>query len=345
VGALEAAGARVVLRRMPVLRKAALRPAGLVRLLADAAAGLGPALRLARRSGRGGIYVNTTIAPWWLLVGRLARRRVVCHVHEAEWPGPRLAQRALLASLRAAHVVVANSRFTQRALVDRVPSLAGRTTAVVNPVPAPAAPVPARARLTGPVELLFLGRLSPRKGPDVAVAALAELLARGVDARLTVAGSVFPGYEWFEADLRAAVAAAQLADRVTFLGFRPDVWPVLAAADVVLVPSLLDESFGNAAVEAVLAARPTVVSALGGLREATAGYGAVQVVPVGRPAAWADAVQRAVDEWPRFRDAARSDAAEARRRHAVGPYRRRVADVVLGPGRPAPVRAAAEVPA
>jgi glycosyltransferase involved in cell wall biosynthesis len=236
----------------------------------------------------------------------------------------------LLLPLRAAHTVLANSAFTRGVLTGLLPSLADRTTVVPNPVPGPVAPEPARSRLEGEVRLLFVGRLSPRKGPDVAVATLRELVTRGVDARLTLAGAVFDGYEWFEAELRRAVATEGLVDRVTFLGFCPDVWPVLQDADIVLVPSVLDESFGNAAVEAVLAARPTVVSALGGLREATSRFAAVQVAEPGRPALWADAVERIVGDWPRFRQAAVDDAAEARRRHAVGRYGERLTDLVGG---------------
>jgi glycosyltransferase involved in cell wall biosynthesis len=227
--------------------------------------------------------------------------------------------------------VVANSRFTSRVLTGLLPALAARTTVVPNPVAARARTVPARRALPGPLRLLYVGRLSPRKGPDVAVAALAELVAGGVDARLTVAGSVFAGYEWFEADLHAQVAAAGLADRVRFLGFRADTAALLAEADVVLVPSVLDESFGNTAVEGVLAARPTVVSDLAGLREAVEGYGSALVAPPGRPGAWAGAVQRIASGWPRYRAAAAADAQTAARRHAPDRYRRRLTDAVLGP--------------
>ncbi|MGY1708518.1 glycosyltransferase [Geodermatophilus sp. SYSU D00758] len=335
VAELERRGARVVVVPVPVLRRSLLRPAGLLRLVRDAARGLLPALRLVRRAGRDGVLVNTTVLPSWLLLARLAGRRVVCHVHEAEWPGPRAAQRGLLSSLRAADAVVANSRFTRAALTGRLPALAGRVAVVPNPVTGPDAATPARARLDGSVRLLFVGRLSPRKGPDVAVAALRELLDRGVDARLVLAGSVYPGYEWFEAELRAAVTAAGLTDRVDLLGFRPDVGPLLADADVVLVPSVVDESFGNVAVEAVLAARPVVVSALPGLREAAGGYAAVQVVPAGRPAAWADAVERVVADWDAVRAAASADAAAAGARHDPARYRERLADVVRPGTRPA----------
>jgi GT2 family glycosyltransferase/glycosyltransferase involved in cell wall biosynthesis len=339
---LERLGARVVHVRTPVLRKSVLRPAGMVRFIGDAVGGLLPALRLVRRAGRDGVYVSTTILPTWPVLGRLARRRVVCHVHEAEWPGPAALHRVVLAPLRAAHTVVANSRFTRDVLTGLLPSLTERTVVVPNPVPGPAAPPAPRAVLTGQLCLLYVGRLSPRKGPDVAVAALAELAARGVDARLSLVGSVFAGYEWFEDELRATAATAGLADRVDFLGFRADVGPALRDADVVLVPSVLDESFGNTAVEAVLAARPVVVNDLGGLREAVAGYGAVVVVAPGRPELWADAVERLAADWERVRSTAVADAAEARHRQAPDAYHARLAGAVLetGPRRTAPVGAA-----
>ncbi|MCU1615894.1 MAG: hypothetical protein JWO98_3434, partial [Frankiales bacterium] len=258
VAQLERGGARVVVLRMPVLRKSLLHPAGLLLLLRDAALGLVPMLRLVRRHGRDGVYVNTTVLPAWVLLARLARRRVVVHVHEAEWPGPTYLKRLLLAPLKAADRVIANSAFTRTVLTALLPSLAERTVVVANPVRGPGQVRSARGRLDGPLRLLYVGRLSSRKGPDVAVAALGELVDRGVDVRLTLAGSVFPGYEWFEQQVRAQVAAAGLGERVLFLGFCPDTSALLAEADIVLVPSVRDESFGNSAVEGVLAARPTV---------------------------------------------------------------------------------------
>jgi GT2 family glycosyltransferase len=333
---LSALGARVVRCRMPVLRKSVLRPVGALRLVSDTLLGLVPALRLLRRAGRDGLFVSTTVLPWWLLLGRLARRRVVCHVHEAEWPGPVALHKVLLRSLRAADAVVANSAFTAEVVTDLVPALSARTTVVPNPIPGPTVAAPARPHLDGPVRLLFVGRLSPRKGADVAVAALGELIARGIDARLTVAGSAFAGYEWFETELRAAVADAGLADRVDLTGFHADVWPLLVQADVVLVPSVLDESFGNAAVEAVLAARPVVVSDLRGLREAIAGYGVAVVAAPGSPAAWADAVQRVVAGWGEFRAAALSDATTAGSRHSQSRYADLLTAATAFPGRRAP---------
>jgi glycosyltransferase involved in cell wall biosynthesis len=319
VAELERLGVRVVLCPMPVLRNAALRPRGAWRLVADAVRGSVPAWRLLRRHGVDGVYVNTLTLPSWPLLARLAGRRSLCHVHEAEQSAPRLLRKGMALCPVLSDRIVVNSRFTLDVLTDVAPGVRHRATVIHNAVRAPEGIVPARSELRGPLQLLYVGRLSPRKGPHVALAALEELVGRGVAARLTLVGEVFQGNEWFEAQLRNQVAYAGLDAHVHFAGFRPEVWPYLDAADVVLVPSVGDESFGNAAVEAVLAARPVVVSATSGLLEATAGYASTRAVAPGRPGDWADAVQRVAADWDRYRSAAIDDAREARRRH--GPAR------------------------
>ena len=223
-----------------------------------------------------------------------------------------------------------NSEYSREVLVAAVPRVRDRSVVVYNGVEGPPEVTPPRPRLTGPVRLAFVGRLSPRKGPQVAVAAVAELVRRGLDVRLALAGAVFPGYEWFEQELRDLVAEEGLRDRVDFLGFVPDVWSVLGRTDIVLVPSVTDEPFGNTAVEAVLAARPAVVSGFSGLREAVVGYGSVRVAAPGDVPGWVDAVEQVISEWPAFAGRAVSDAAVASRRHDPARYRVQVAQLVGG---------------
>ena len=171
------------------------------------------------------------------------------------------------------------------------------------------------------MQLLYAGRLSPRKGVDVAVRAVAVLASRGIDVELTVLGATFTGYEWFERELRELAAGPDTAGRVRLVGFEPSVWPRLAAADIALVPSVGDESFGNAAVEAVLAGRPSVVSAIGGLREAASGFGSVEFVAPGDVTALADAVAAIARGWSSYAAFADTDAVQARRRHDPSRYR------------------------
>ena len=324
VSSLAAQGVEVAFCPVPVLRKSALRPRGFARFVLEVARSLPPAVRLIARSRGSDLYVNTITIPTWIVLGRLLGRRVTCHVHEAEGSASALIRRLISLPLVFAHRIIVNSQFSLDVLSGAIPALRRRTTVVYNGVPGPAHPAPARPELSVPVRLLFLGRLSPRKGPQVAVAATHELRSRGLDVRLTILGAVFPGYEWFEEELRSTVASTGIADSVAFLGFDSDVWPHLADADVVLVPSVADEPFGNTAVEAVLAARPLVVSATSGLLEASAGYRSAQSVEPERPDLLADAVSHVIAEWVRYREDAVADSVVAAARHSVTEYQRQV---------------------
>jgi D-inositol-3-phosphate glycosyltransferase len=114
--------------------------------------------------------------------------------------------------------------------------------------------------------VLFVGRIQPLKGLDVAVRALASLRAAG--AELVVVGG--PSGADGPATLAAARASAEelgVADRIRFAPPQPhhllSTW--YRAADVVVVPSR-SESFGLVALEAAACGRPVVAADVGGLR-------------------------------------------------------------------------------
>ena len=176
-----------------------------------------------------------------------------------------------------------------------------------------------------PFRVLYVGRLSMRKGVDVAIEAMSTLKERGINAHLDIVGAVYSGYEWYETQLRELIAARGLADSVTFHGFCPDVWPFLAQTDISVVPSRLDEPFGNTAVEAILAGRPLVVSDSAGLREAAGGYLSQQYVSVESPVAIADSIEHIRKEWNTFRTNAMTDALTAAMRHDTKKYQLQVA--------------------
>jgi glycosyltransferase involved in cell wall biosynthesis len=116
------------------------------------------------------------------------------------------------------------------------------------------------------VRLTVIGRLSPRKGQDIAIRALAELIAEGNAMTLTLVGDVFTGYEWYELELRRIAAELNIDDRVTFAGFRPDIRPALVEADIAIVPSRI-EPFGTVAAECMAAGVLTIASNCQGLTE------------------------------------------------------------------------------
>lgn len=327
-GELRSHGARVEICVTPTLRKQFLSPVGLVRLAALAVGAIPRAVRLLRRTRPAVVYVNTITDPFWVVVARLCGIPVVCHVHEAETSAPAPVRRALAAPLLAASGLIANSRFTAAVPTASFGRLAERFHVVHNGLTSPPRPRSPRAEIDGPIRLLFVGRLSERKGVEDAVDAVGMLVARGADVRLDVVGEVFPGYEWFEDSLRRRISDAGLDRHVTLCGFDPDVWSHLADCDIVLVPSRLDEGFGNAAVEATLAARPVIATGTSGLLEAVEGYASARSVPPTAPSAIADAVDGLVADWDRIRLAAVDDATIAAARHDPDRYRTAVTTVV-----------------
>lgn len=308
VSALRERGAEVTFCISPVVRKSVFRPAGFGRFIVDAIRGVWSGWALLRRAQPDVVFVNTLTVPLWLLLGRLVGVPVLCHVHEAEGSAPRLTRKVLTAPLLLANAVITNSDFSREVLATGFKALGRRTTVVYNGVPGPPSVVEPRLALDGVVRLLYVGRLSGRKGVDLAVEATGLLRDRGIFASLDIVGSVFPGYEWFETELRDSVARLGLTDVVVFRGFLDSVWPRLAAADIAIVPSRLDEPFGNTAVEASLAGRPLVVSDTSGLREATAHAEATVAVAPGDAGALADAVEVIVADWLYYRRLAATDA-------------------------------------
>ncbi len=327
VAPLREAGAEVVILPMLVLRKVLLTPRGLPRLFRDTFRGLGAAWRLIGRLRPDAVYVSTIIIPQWPLVARLRGTRAVSHVHEAEASGNPLVNRLLYAPHLASARTLVNSRFSLDTIRRALPALADRTRVVANGVASPEHPARPRPRLDGPLRVLYVGRLSPRKGPDLVIDAAAALQAAGRPVEVTLLGAVFEGYEWFERDLRARADETGVA--VTFAGFHPDIWPFLAEADVLVVPSRVDEPFGNTAVEGVLGLRPVVASDSSGLREAAGGYATAQLVAPDDADAIATALEEVRARWDHHVAAVDASRDEALRRHAPAVYRAGVTAGVL----------------
>ena len=120
--------------------------------------------------------------------------------------------------------------------------------------------------------VLFVGRVQPLKGIDVAVEAFALLRRQHPAARLVVVGG--PSGPSGSGELQNARDVADKAGATEVVSFlHPVEHSVLAryyrAADVLLVPSR-SESFGLVAVEAQASGLPVVAARVGGLAYAVA---------------------------------------------------------------------------
>ena len=162
-------------------------------------------------------------------------------------------------------------------LAERARAVGGKDVRLA-PVAAPPLIATGRDPGLGTPLVLAVGRLHPQKGYDTLVAALPWL--RG--AVVAVAGD-----GPLEAELRAA------GPEVHWLGRRDDVADLLAAADVLVLPSRW-EARSLTVQEAMRAGTPVVATAVGGLPELVQD-GAV-LVPPGDPQALGVAVRALLDD-------------------------------------------------
>ena len=269
---LRAAGVEVVIRSLPVLRRAdprdllrrapVLPPADLVHANTSVILAAADVVHVRE------IYPRWPVA-WPLFRRRIERARAVVGVSQAV--------AGQFARARVIHDGLA-------VLPDRDPG--------------------GRARLGLPPEgrmVAVLGRISDWKGQDVLVRAL----ALAPDAHALIAGDPWPGQERHERALRELAARLGVADRVHFLGFRDDLDSVLGAADIVAVPSKRPDPFPNSALEAAAAGCCVVAADHGGLPEMLRDGETGVLVPPDDPAALAHAIATA--EAARIGAAARDD--------------------------------------
>lgn len=315
------AGVDVVIKETLVLRKSLMKPTGWATLVSGVVGGRRAISRMIRDFDPHLLYVSTITQPLWLPVARAAGVATMLHVHEAEASASGIVRKVLYWPARSADAIVVNSDFARRTMLASYPSLGDRSRIVWNAVPGPDELIAPRPRLDGALRVVYIGRLSPRKGVDLIVEALGILDIEGVAAELDIVGAAFEGYEWFETELKAAAARHGVEKRVRFHGFQDSVWKAVSAADVVVVPSRGDEPFGNTAVEAVLALRPVIVSDTSGLREATRDVPtAVRVTP-GSAEAIAEALARTAENWAGVVAHVDEAAVIVRARHDVTAFR------------------------
>ncbi len=174
-------------------------------------------------------------------------------------PQGRPRERAVLSTVAA---VVTTSRWTRRWVLEHY-GLSGDRVHVAEPGCDPA---PLAAGTTSGGELLCVGAVTPAKGYDVLVDALAQVA--DLPWLCTAVGSLDldPG---FVGRLHRQVDAAGLARRVGLAGPRtgPALEAVYAGADLLVLPSR-GETYGMVVVEALARGIPVVASDVGGVPEA-----------------------------------------------------------------------------
>jgi glycogen(starch) synthase len=177
---------------------------------------------------------------------------------EKEWLAPLRRAYKLLpgyrSTLKYSAAILAGSHYT----MQQIPSdLAGKTHYVVdNAIDPTRFGQPRRRQPTLPLQLLFVGRLVPYKGADMALEAAEPLLAAG-RAELTIVGD---GPERKRLDELASHSARPSAIRFTGQIPHKQVGELFAAADLFVFPSIREFGGGVVLEAMAMGAVPIVVN-------------------------------------------------------------------------------------
>jgi L-malate glycosyltransferase len=287
-----------------------LHPVHTPRALAELTTAAASTAAIARKEQAQVVHANTTRAGLVALAARrLGGPPVLVHIRD--WVPPTRTARLVMSIVRRnAATVVANSRFA----ASQLPPGRAPVEVIPNPVdlgrfdPARIDRDVARARLgidSHEEALCVVGQLTPWKGQAEAVHALAAVRRDRPGARLLIVGSAkFASRSTrfdnraYDSELRSLPARLGIEGAVSFLGERKDVSDVLAAVDVLLVPSWR-EAFGRVAVEGMAMGVPVVVTSVGGPAEVVRDGVDGLVLPPQEPARWAAEITALLADRPR----------------------------------------------
>ena len=144
-------------------------------------------------------------------------------------------------------------------------------------------------RTTKPLMLTIavIANLRPEKGHGIFLSAAQELRNRCGQVRFVIAGD-----GPMRNDLNKTIQMLGLSDCVQMLGAVKDVPALLRSVDIAVLPSLKNEGFPNAVMEAMAASLPVVATDTGGTRELVVDGYTGFVVPAGESAALAEPLFR-----------------------------------------------------
>jgi len=296
--------------------------------------------------------------PALLALRRLITQRDVALVHTHSsidsWLGGVAARSCHRPVVRSRHVTIAIPR--RRALVyrlaDRVISsgeAAGRVVAAAGVPAARIVPIPpgvdlarfhpavsgagVRAELglhTAPLVGL-VANIRGSKGHDVFLDAAGAVLAREPATRFLIVGDGI-GF----ADVRRRVGALGLDAAVRMTGFRRDVPEVMAALDVLVLPSIRSEAASQVIPQALAVGTPVVATDVGGSGELVRDGDTGRLVPPGSAPALARAILDCLADRGAARAMARRGQALVREHHSLDAVMTRTSAVyrALLPGGP-----------
>jgi len=205
-----------------------------------------------------------------VILAKLTGAKCIIHVHVTygDWMSPMLRW-----AMKEADALVGVSAFVARSLVDGGYS-AAKTRGILNAIDlekwnADTDGSAVRAELGiaphAPL-LLCVARIYRSKGQEELVRALPLLLPEFPDLKVVLVGQDYPPGTHHSAELKAIAAELGVSHALLFTGLRSDVPSLMAASDLLVMPSF-EEPFGLVYAEAMAMKRPVIARDNGGTPE------------------------------------------------------------------------------
>ena len=142
----------------------------------------------------------------------------------------------------------------------------------------------------GDILIASLGRLVWQKGFEYFLQSIPAIVKDIPHARFMLVGD-----GPLKRDLENLVVAKDVRNKLIFTGYRSDIRDMLAAIDIVVIPSIL-EGFPMITLEAMAMEKPLVATAIDGITEQISNGIEGLLIPPKEPAALAQAIKRLVDD-------------------------------------------------
>lgn len=254
------------------------------------------ALQLRRLIQRHSIaLVHTNM--WTILTGalgaRLARTPHIWHVREVLPAASGMRAGLARLSLGSSQRVICVSQAVAGQFAGY--AQASRVRVVYDGLPAEqlARPPHQKADSSPPLLIGLVGRLHPQKGQAELLYAFARLPAPlRAQSRIAIVGGPSPGHERLAGELVTLAHRLNIAEQVTFYGFREDAQALIARFDVLVLPATRAEGLGGVLLEAMAAQVPVLASHTGGIAEVIAHEANGLLAPPGDSAALSIALAR-----------------------------------------------------
>ena len=284
---------------IPVLRRRYFSPTGIITFLHRLSTGTRQLQQCIKEENIALVHSNTSAVWGGALAARRSQTPHLWHVHEI------VKQPAIINKLMAWMIarysdhVVAISHAVAEHLLSEQPRLEQRLSVIYDAVDTDrfrpdidAQALRSEWRIAANEVLVgVVGRISNWKGQYFFLQALALALPKNPELRAVIVGSAPPGEEWRLAELKTQAEELGVEKNVIWAGYRNDAPQIMAALDILALPSIQPEPFGMVVLEAMATGKPVIATAHGGpletIIEGETGY----LVSATDPSGMANALQ------------------------------------------------------